>query len=197
VLSPCSNTVLQMYGTDNMSVLSNSYFDFQGAKYFRAVVLSQRYGLSARGLAINTSKPPGEEFPIFRSFWIEKPAPGAPEIIVHALLDSPSTTGAYRFAIRPGPFTVMDVEATLYPRTEIRHLGLAPLTSMFLHGSANRRLGNDYRPAVHDSEGLAILNGRGERIWRPLTNPKLLQVSAFIDEDPKGFGLEQRDRAFS
>src|SRR5690606_722211 len=153
--------------------------------------------LSARGLAINTAKPPGEEFPIFRSFWIEKPAPGAPEIIVHALLDSPSTTGAYRFAIRPGPFTVMDVEATLYPRTEIRHLGLAPLTSMFLHGSAHRRLGDDYRPAVHDSEGLAILNGRGERIWRPLTNPKLLQVSAFIDEDPKGFGLEQRDRAFS
>ena len=195
--APFGFSGFRVHGPFNRSDVMDEYVVFQGATYFRAVGRGQLYGLSARGLAINTAKPPGEEFPIFRSFWIEKPAPGAPEIVVHALLDSPSTSGAYRFAIRPGPFTVMDVEATLYPRTEIRHLGLAPLTSMFLHGSANRRLGNDYRPAVHDSEGLAILNGRGERIWRPLTNPKLLQVSAFIDEDPKGFGLEQRDRAFS
>ena len=194
--APFGFSGFRIHGPINQSDVMDEYVVFQGATYFRAVGRSQRYGLSARGLAINTAKPPGEEFPIFRSFWIEKPAPGAPEIIVHALLDSPSTTGAYRFAIRPGPFTVMDVEATLYPRTEIRHLGLAPLTSMFLHGAAHRRIGNDYRSAVHDSEGLAILNGRGERIWRPLTNPRLLQVSAFIDDDPKGFGLVQRDRAY-
>ncbi|MCL4768183.1 MAG: glucan biosynthesis protein G [Hyphomicrobiaceae bacterium] len=195
--APFGFSGFRVHGPINRSDVMDEYVVFQGASYYRAVGRGQLYGLSARGLAINTAKPPGEEFPLFRSFWIEKPEPGAPEIVVHALLDSTSTTGAYRFAIQPGSATVMDVEATLYPRREIPHVGLAPLTSMFLHGSAHKRVGNDFRPAVHDSEGLAILNGNGERIWRPLTNPKLLQVSAFIDKDPKGFGLAQRDRAFS
>ncbi len=195
--APFGFSGFRIHGPINRSDVMNEYAVFQGATYFRAVGREQSYGLSARGLAINTAKPPGEEFPIFRAFWIEKPAAGAQAIIVHALLDSPSTTGAYRFSIQPGQATVMDVEATLYPRRDIPHLGLAPLTSMFLHGAAHRRNGADYRPAVHDSEGLAILNGNGERIWRPLTNPKLLQVSAFIDRDPKGFGLSQRDRSFS
>ena len=183
--APFGFSGFRIHGPINRSDVMNEYAVFQGATYFRAVGREQSYGLSARGLAINTAKPPGEEFPIFRAFWIEKPAAGAQAIIVHALLDSPSTTGAYRFSIQPGQATVMDVEATLYPRRDIPHLGLAPLTSMFLHGAAHRRNGADYRPAVHDSEGLAILNGNGERIWRPLTNPKLLQVSAFIDRDPK------------
>ena len=91
----------------------------------------------------------------------------------------------------------MDVEATLFPRRPLAHVGLAPLTSMFLHGSANHRVNNDFRPAVHDSEGLAVLNGKGERLWRPLTNPEDLQISAFMDKNPKGFGLAQRDRTFS
>lgn len=194
--APFGFSGFRVHGPINRADVMDEYVVFQGATYFRAVGRDQRYGLSARGLAINTAKPPGEEFPIFRSFWIEKPAPGAPEIVVHALLDSPSTTGAYRFVIRPGPFTVMDIDATLYPRNEMPHVGLAPLTSMFLHGAAHRRVRNDYRSAVHDSEGLAILNGNGERIWRPLTNPKLLQVSAFVDKNPKGFGLVQRDRSF-
>lgn len=195
--APFGFSGFRIHGPINRADVMDEYAVFQGATYFRAVGRGELYGLSARGLAINTAKPPGEEFPLFRSFWIEKPAPGAPEIVVYALLDSPSTTGAYRFAIRPGPFTVMDVDATLYPRSEMPHVGLAPLTSMFLHGAAHRRVRNDYRSAVHDSEGLAILNGNGERIWRPLTNPRLLQVSAFMDKDPKGFGLAQRDRAFS
>ncbi|MGH6815339.1 MAG: glucan biosynthesis protein, partial [Hyphomicrobiaceae bacterium] len=139
----------------------------------------------------------GEEFPLFRAFWIEKPAAGALELIVHALLDSPSATGAYRFVIQPGVSTVMDVEATLFARRTMSFFGLAPLTSMFIHGPAHRRLTGDFRPAVHDSEGLAIVNGRGERLWRPLTNPKKLQTSAFIDKDVKGFGLVQRDRRFA
>lgn len=195
--APFGFSGFRVHGPINRADVMDEYVVFQGASYFRAVGRGELYGLSARGLAINTAKPPGEEFPLFRSFWIEKPEAGAPRLIVHALLDSPSTTGAYRFAIEPGPFTIMDVEATLYPRSEMPHVGIAPLTSMFLHGSAHKRTRNDFRPAVHDSEGLAVLNGNGERIWRPLTNPQLLQVSAFIDKDPKGFGLVQRDRTFT
>lgn len=176
------------------------YFDeiavFQGASYFRAVGKGHIYGISARGLAINTARPGGEEFPIFRSFWIERPAPGSSEIVVHALLDSPSLTGAYRFVFKGSNPTTTDVESTLYTRKDVPVAGISPLTSMFLFGANSRRGTNDFRPAVHDSEGLSIINGTGERIWRPLTNPRRLQVSAFIDRDPKGFGLIQRDRRF-
>lgn len=169
---------------------------FQGASYFRAVGLGQSYGLSARGLAVNTAQPAGEEFPIFRAFWIEKPRSAGAEVVVHALLDSPTVAGAYRFTIAQGATTSMIVDAVLYPRRALKHVGLAPLTSMFLRGQAQRRVNGDLRPAVHNSQGLAILNGRGERIWRPLTNPRTLQTSAFIDKAPRGFGLVQRDRDF-
>ena len=179
----------------------SDYYDelavFQGASYFRAVARGQVYGMSARGLAINTARTGGEEFPFFRAFWIERPKPGAHEIVVHALLDSPSTTGAYRFVIQPGQSTIIDVDLVLFPRKVLSHVGIGCLTSMFLYGSASRRIHGDFRPAVHDSEGLAIINGSGERIWRPLTNPRKLQASAFVDKDPKGFGLSQRNRAFA
>jgi glucans biosynthesis protein len=170
---------------------------FQGASYFRAVAKGQGYGLSARGLALNTGAPEGEEFPFFRAFWIERPQPEARAIIVHALLDSVSTTGAYRFTIRPGASTVMDVEMTLYPRVELKRVGLAPLTSMFAFGPNDRGGIDDFRPAVHDSDGLAIWNGKGEWLWRPLTNPETLQLSEFIDDNPRGFGLLQRHRDFA
>jgi periplasmic glucans biosynthesis protein len=182
-------------------VNSDTYLDeyavFQGASYFRLVARGQIYGLSARGLAVNTARPEGEEFPFFRAFWIEKPKVGDPSIVVHALLDSKSVTGAYRFTIASGDTAVMDVKATLYPRRHLDHVGIAPLTSMFLFGSAQHRLSQDFRPSVHDSEGLAIYNGAGENLWRPLTNPKTLQVSSFVDNGPKGFGLAQRDRSFA
>lgn len=170
---------------------------FQGASYFRAVGLGQSYGLSARGLAVNTAQPAGEEFPIFRAFWIEKPRIAGGEVVVHGLLDSPSVAGAYRFTIAPGETTMMMVDAVLFPRRSLKHAGLAPLTSMFLKGRAQHRVNGDLRSAVHNSEGLAIVNGRGERIWRPLTNPRTLQTSAFIDKNPRGFGLMQRDRDFA
>ena len=177
------------------------YFDevavFQGASYFRAVARGQVYGLSARGLALNTARPGGEEFPMFRAFWIERPKAGSQELVVHALLDSVSVSGAYRFSIRGGAATLMEVSSTLYPRRDLHNVGIAPLTSMFLFGSNNRRGSTDFRPAVHDSEGLAVLNGNGERLWRALNNPKRLQLSAFLDKDPKGFGLLQRDRSFA
>ena len=195
--APYAFSGLRVHGAINRADAYDEYAVFQGASYFRAIGRDQVYGLSARGLAISTARPGGEEFPLFRSFWIEKPKAGAPEIIVNALLDSPSTTGAYRFSIQPGVATIMDVEVTLFPRKPLPHVGLAPLTSMFLTGPASRRITGDVRPAIHDSEGLVILNGQGERIWRPLTNPKKLQASAFLDKDPKGFGLSQRDRSFA
>jgi glucans biosynthesis protein len=170
---------------------------FQGASYFRAVAKGQGYGLSARGLALNTGTRDGEEFPFFRAFWIERPQPDARTIVVHALLDSVSTAGAYRFTIRPGETTVMDVEMTLYPRGELKLAGLAPLTSLFAFGPNDRVGIDDFRTAVHDSDGLAIWNGRGERLWRPLSNPETLQISEFIDDNPRGFGLLQRHRAFA
>ncbi|RLJ41492.1 glucans biosynthesis protein [Litoreibacter meonggei] len=167
---------------------------FQGASYFRAIGTGQTYGLSARGLALNTGEAEGEEFPEFTRFWVEAPSNDATTITVHALLDGPSTTGAYSFRITPGHPAHVTVEATLYPRTELTHVGLAPLTSMFLFDQTNRARFDDFREAVHDSEGLLVWNGAGEMLWRPLANPSSLQVSSFVDTKPRGFGLMQRAR---
>jgi glucans biosynthesis protein len=194
--APYGFSGFRVHGPINRPDYFDEYVVFQGASYFRAVGRGQLYGLSARGLAINTARPGGEEFPIFRAFWIEKPKPGARSIVIHALLDSVSTTGAYRFEVEPGEATIMDVEATLYPRRPLTHVGLGPLTSMYLHGPGHHRIDDDFRPAVHDSDGLAIYNGNNECIWRPLTNPRTLQTSAFMDRNIKGFGLCQRARSF-
>jgi glucans biosynthesis protein len=178
---------------------SPDYFDevavFLGASYFRAVAKGGVYGLSARALAIGAGDP-GEEFPAFRAFWIERPAPKAASIVVHGLLDSPSTAGAYRFVISPGVTTAFDVTASLFPRVPLAKAGLAPLTSMFLFGPEQPRRFDDFRPEVHDSDGLLIANHAGERLWRPLANPVPNQSSAFADRDPVGFGLIQRQRDF-
>ena len=173
------------------------YAVFQGASYFRGIGTGETYGLSARGLALKTADPEGEEFPDFIAFWLETPKPGAPNVVLHALLDSESCTGAYRFDITHGETLTMDVQAELFARTELAHVGIAPLTSMFLFDDTMRDRFSDFRPAVHDSDGLMIYNGAGETIWRPLANPKTLQISAFADNSPRGFGLMQRARAFS
>jgi glucans biosynthesis protein len=169
---------------------------FQGASYFRAIARNQRYGISARGLAVKTASADGEEFPAFIRFWVERPEPEADALTVHALLDSTSVTGAYSFVVRPGEETVTEVELDLFPRTDLTDIGIAPLTSMFLFDSSNRNRFDDYRNAVHDSDGLQMLTGLDERIWRPLANPPELQVSMFVDENPQGFGLVQRKRRF-
>ncbi|MEM9031801.1 MAG: glucan biosynthesis protein G [Pseudomonadota bacterium] len=168
---------------------------FQGASYFRAIGTGQAYGLSARGLAVKTADPSGEEFPDFTRFWIEAPHPEEETIRVHALLDGPSVAGAYRFDITPGLPARMEVAASLFMREGVSNVGIAPLTSMFLFDETNRSRFDDFRSAVHDSEGILIENGAGERIWRPLANPRRLQISAFMDKNPKGFGLVQRSRA--
>ena len=170
---------------------------FLGASYFRAVAGGQVYGLSARGLAIDTADPKGEEFPAFRAFWLERPAVGTSVLVIHALLDSPSGTAAFRFTVRPGADTTMDVESVVYPRGDIAQVGLGTLTSMFNSGPADHAGSDDWRPAVHDSDGLQIFSGRGEHIWRPLRNPRTLQVSVFGDSSPRGFGLMQRNRQFA
>lgn len=178
-----------------------NYYDevcaFLGASYFRAVARHQVYGLSARGLALKTADQGGEEFPGFVAFWLERPEPQAASIVLHALLDSVSAAASFRFAIRPGETTVFDVEMALYPRGDLEQPGIAPLTSMFYFAANDRDGIDDFRPAVHDSDGLAISTGGGERLWRPLANPKNLQVSTFGDSNPRGFGLLQRERRFA
>lgn len=176
------------------------YYDevavFQGASYFRAIARGQVYGSSARGLSVRTGDPRGEEFPLFKEFWVERPKAGMDSVVVHALLDSVSATAAFRFTIRPGDVTGMAVEVTVYPRVDLDHVGLGTLTSMFLFAPNDRDGIDDFRPAVHDAAGLAIINGRGEHLWRPLINPGDLQTSVFVDNNPRGFGLSQRQRAF-
>jgi glucans biosynthesis protein len=178
----------------NSKKVWDEFLVFQGASYFRAVAQHLLYGLSARGLAINTAEPSGEEFPAFTHFWVERPQPRSNSIVIYALLESESATGAYRFNVRPGVQTVMDVDMTVFPRTEIRVVGIAPLTSMFLFDETNRGRLDDYRPEVHDSDGLMVSSSTGEEIFRQLANPIKLQVSSFTTQPPKGFGLVQRSR---
>lgn len=172
----------------------NEVAAFLGASYFRAVGRKTHYGLSARGLAIDTGLPKGEEFPFFREFWIEKPDKDAIQLTVYALLDSPSVTGAFRFLVQPGDATVMDVKSVLFPRRDIQKIGIAPLTSMYYHGELSERFYDDYRPEVHDSDGLLLNFSSGEWLWRPLNNPRQLRINGFMDQRTRGFGLLQRDR---
>jgi glucans biosynthesis protein len=169
---------------------------FLGASYFRAVGLGQVYGLSARGLAIDTGLAKAEEFPIFREFWVEKPAKDASSLTLYALLDSQSLTGAYRFTIHPGLDLTVDVVSHLYFRKAVERVGIAPLTSMFFHGENTDRFMDDFRPEVHDSDGLLLGRSTGEWVWRPLNNPRQLRISVFKDVKPSGFGLMTRDRDF-
>lgn len=169
---------------------------FQGASYFRAVARGTLYGLSARGLAIGTGSPEGEEFPIFRSFWIYEPDPQERTVRINALLDSKSITGAFEFVLAPGAETVINTRVSLFPRRDLKTVGIAPLTSMYWFGPADRKRIDDYRPSVHDSDGLQMLTGSETRLWRVLSGPPTLQASAFMDNDPLGFGLAQRARNF-
>ena len=170
---------------------------FLGASYFRAVGKGQQYGLSARGLAVDTALGSGEEFPYFTDFWIERPGPADKTLTIYALLDSPRVAGAYRFVIKPGVDTVIDVRVQLHLRENVTKLGLAPLTSMYFFGENQRSQVENFRPEVHDSDGLSIHSGTGEWIWRPLVNPKRLLVTSYTLNNPAGFGLMQRDRHFA
>lgn len=169
---------------------------FLGASYFRLLGRGHRYGLSGRGLTIDTASADGEEFPEFREFWLVRPAPDATTITVLARLDSPSVTGAYRFDIEPGSTSVMEVDAFLFARRDIANLGVAPLTSMFFHGDTSHRNPDDFRRHIHDSDGLLMETAAGEWLWRPLNNREKLRISSLRDTHPRGFGLLQRARDF-
>ena len=197
--TPPANAVVPLSGFRirthiNTSKLWDEFLVFQGASYFRSVAQHQVYGLSARGLAINTAEPSGEEFPVFTHFWIEAPHAKSTDLLIYALLESASATGAYRFTVKPGVETAMEVDMTLFPREELKLVGIAPLTSMFLFDETNRGRLDDYRPEVHDSDGLQVLTKTGEQLWRPLANPATLQISTFTKQMPQGFGLMQRSR---
>jgi glucans biosynthesis protein len=174
----------------------NHVLVFAGASYFRPVAKNQVFGLSARGLAIDTGSPSGEEFPAFTEFWLERPPKDANSVRVLALLDSPRMTGAYEFVLRVTQRTVIDVKATLFERKRVTELGIAPLTSMFFYGEDRGRPPGHWRPEVHDSDGLLIHSTSGEWLWRPLLNPERLQINSFQMDGLRGFGLLQRDRQF-
>ena len=170
---------------------------FLGASYFRALGKGQRYGISARGMAVDTALTSGEEFPQFTQFWLERPRANSKELTIYALLDSRRVTGAYRFIVRPGNETAVEVKSQLYLRENVTILGVAPLTSMYFFGENQRSAVEDYRPEVHDSDGLSVQSGTGEWIWRPFVNPKRLLVTSYALDNPQGFGMMQRDRAFA
>jgi glucans biosynthesis protein len=181
----------------NVTGKQDEVASFLGASYFRLIGAHQVYGASARGLAINTAEPTGEEFPRFTDFWIEKPGPSDVSLRLYALLDSPSAAGAYQFVITPGETTRVEIEAAVFLRKDVKKLGVAALTSMFLAGENRTRLLPDFRPEVHDSDGLLFRTESPDWSWRPLINPdKEHVVTSFPAAKLNGFGLLQRDRQF-
>ncbi|MEQ8355971.1 MAG: glucan biosynthesis protein D [Kiloniellaceae bacterium] len=175
---------------------THDWVAFLGASYFRAIGALEQYGLSARGIAVDVAASGPEEFPDFTEFYIAPAAEADAPVEVFALLDGPSVTGAYHFSLTRGEGVVMEVEKHLFLRKTVQRLGLAPLTSMYWFAEGNRPYRMDWRPEIHDSDGLALWSGSGERLWRPLNNPERVTTSSFVDENPRGFGLLQRDRDF-
>lgn len=182
--------------------LKTDWFAAMGASYFRTSGPFDQYGLSARAIAIDTAMPHPEEFPRFSQFWLEGGEQGQPPLVIYALLEGPSITGAYRMTAdrltdEHGVHRInMEIDAVLFARKDIERLGVAPFSSMFWYGETSRKQSADWRPEIHDSDGLAVLTGAGERIWRPIVNPPRVVTSAFADRDVQGFGLLQRDRDF-
>lgn len=180
----------------NRPGVQSQFLVFAGASYFRGVGRGERFGLSGRGIAVDTGLPQGEQFPAFTNFWLVRPSPDAHAMKFYALLDGRSLTGAYRFTIFPGLATRIEVKAVLFIRKDIDLLGIAPLTSMFYYGHNTPRPSGEWRPQVHDSGGLLINSGTGEWLWRPLINPLFLRLDYFSVDSPRGFGLLQRDTRF-
>lgn len=184
-----------IYPLDGPGV-ANQFLVFAGASYFRGVAHGNGFGLSARGIAVDTGLPSGEQFPNFTEYWLVRPSPSARAMRFYALLDGKGVTGAYQFVVWPGSPTRLQVKAVLFPRAAIEQLGVAPLTSMFFYGANTTRPAGEWRPQVHDSDGLLIHDGTGEWLWRPLINPRHLELDYFTTDKVQGFGLLQRETAF-
>ncbi|MGE0626398.1 MAG: glucan biosynthesis protein [Hyphomicrobiaceae bacterium] len=172
-------------------------FSLRDASYFMAIAQNQVWGLVARPLTVRSPDQKGEESPQIKAVWIEKPTHIASALMMHALVDTPSLAGAFRFTLRAGEATVIDTECTIFTRKQVEHFGLAPIQATYLFGTLDRRNVDDIRPNVHEIDGVQMLTGKGEWIWRPVTNRSTLQISAFVDSGPRGFGLLQRNRQFA
>ena len=196
VTPPPANVDLQFSGMRIATGLERPYevAIFQGATFFRSLARGQNYGSTARALILRPGETRGEEIPFFRAFWIERPSPASGSLVIHALLDSESLTGAVRMTLRPGDVTLIDVEMTLFARQALDHVGLGCAMGTFLSGPQSRRSFDDLRPSVHEVSGVQMLTGNGEWIYRPVSNPATLQVSSFMDSNPRGFGLVERER---
>lgn len=196
VTPPPANVDLQFSGMRIATGLERPYevAVFQGATFFRSLARGQNFGAMARALILRPGETRGEEIPFFRAFWIERPSPATGALVIHALLDSESVTGAVRMTLRPGDVTLIDVEMTLFARQALEHIGFGCTTAAFLSGPQSRRTFDEIRPSVHEVSGVQMLTGNGEWIYRPVSNPAMLQVSSFLDSNPKGFGLVQRER---
>lgn len=174
----------------------NDWVAFLGADYFRTIGELHQYGLSARAVALDVAvagKP--EEFPDFTKFYIDQ-AETDTSLTIYALLEGPSIVGACRFVLSRGKGVIMDIEQSFFLRADIDRFGLSPLTSMYWFSETKKDTGADWRPEVHDSDGLSVWAGSGERFWRPLNNAPRIMTSSFADDSPRGFGLVQRDRSF-
>ncbi len=185
--------ILQPTGTGETSEVAI----FQGASFFRAIARGQTFGVTARALSIRTADPRGEEFPLIREVWIEKPTLAVNALVLHALVDSESVTGAYRFTLRPGDITIVDAECTLFTRGAVDGLGLGTMAAMSYFSPVDRRGIDDLREGVYEVGGLQVLNGNGEWLWRPVSNRTTLQISSFANANPRGFGVLQRERRFA
>jgi glucans biosynthesis protein len=175
--------------------VETDWLAFQGASYFRSAGQQNQYGVSARGIAVDTALSTKEEFPRFVEFWLAQPQ--ASSITIYALLDGPSLTGAYQVTASKATGVITEVKAKLFMRNDIARLGIAPMTSMYWFGQNEHPCSSDWRPQIHDSDGLALWTGGGERIWRPLIDPPSVITNSYVDQNPKGFGLLQRDRDFT
>ena len=151
--------------------LSGDWISFLGATYFRTEGALGQFGLSARAIAVDTGLPSGEEFPRFTEVYLEEGAGG--QAVVTALVEGRSLAGVWRMAITntPGQGQVMAVESRIYLRKPVARLGLAPLTSMCWYSETNRWHALDWRPEVHDSDGLLIAPATGTPVWRALDTP--------------------------
>jgi glucans biosynthesis protein len=174
----------------------NDWVAFLGAAYFRSIGELRQYGLSARGIALDVAvadRP--EEFPDFTEFYIDS-SPDGQTLTLYALMEGPSIVGAYRFLMTRGAGVIMDIQSSLFVRAQVSRFGIAPITSMYWFSETKKETAIDWRPEVHDSDGLEMWSGNGERLWRALNNPPRIMVSSFLDDNPRGFGLMQRDRVF-
>jgi len=199
IKSPSAMGDLGFSGLRILRASDNGFQDaaiFQGASFYRSRARGQNFGVTARGLAVRTGDEPGEEFPIFREFWIEKPAPASNTLTMYALLDSESVTGSFRFTIRPLEATIIDTEMTLIGRVATDKLGIGAMAANYLFSPLDHPGADDWRAAVYEVTGLQVLSGKGEWLWRPVSNRETLQISAFADVSPHGFGLLQRSRSF-